>query len=849
MKTSNRKSNAVLCLLLLVLVPVKAPAVAATPSEIDAAIGAGLEWLVAQQNLDGSWDSWVEETEFQAWLSPTAFAVIKLGEYARELGYDSPFDPNYLYHEAIDKGLEYIFQRAEIVDINNQPAGNPDSDGDGNGVCFGDSLWLRTYDTGIVMMAIAATRSPDRIVAVPSSAVNGWTYKEVLDDVVDYMAFGQTDDPPGRGGWGYLENGSDDDPEEPCTTYSDNSNTGFAVLGLAYAESASYRFNCVIPPFVRSELNIWIDYIQADHGCNQGGSGYDEPNEWVNAMKTGNLIFEMAFYGDGPGVPRMQDALDYLARIWNHPTGDPGLKGPPPQYQAMYCIMKGLEYRGIDGILTYPVAQNVICDVDVFEVNGLGTGHVDIEAFPGELEIVLGLFDSNGTLTMTVEGEAEDEPGFSGIVPDAGVVRFGITGEDDYTFRGWHGEMGTYQIAVWPSGAPSPSEPTVDEVESNNEFSERNVFASTGQLVINGELGEPECFEPEGEPVVIDWYDDLASVIVATQNPDGSWPADMWGASGDSVLTTAWALLTLEKITPPVAMIYGQCVLAGEPFEPTPLDEGVDPCNPGIPPYTWIVMGAEVLTVEIDANNVMTVTYPEGWIGSETLTLICVDSAQQTYIIPYPHPTYAVCAQPVVLDIPNQTYPFEPFDLDAYLDPECGLEPNEVEWSVSGVSGGWIVEIDANNVVTVTAPQGANEPATLTFTATSTVCICAEPSDSDDATFGVFAGQIEARMKFTPQRLNCSSEGNWVKAHFILPESFGVDDVDVNTPATIDSMGIESDYINVFTNEDGLVEIEIGFERAAFCGVTDYGPVEVTVIGKLMSGQDFYGTDTIRITE
>ena len=66
--------------------------------------------------------------------------------------------------------------------------------------------------------------------------------------------------------------------------------------------------------------------------------------------------------------------------------------------------------------------------------------------------------------------------------------------------------------------------------------------------------------------------------------------------------------------------------------------------------------------------------------------------------------------------------------------------------------------------------------------------------------------------------------------------------------AVIEPVGIESEYINAFVNKDGLVELEIGFSRRAFCEVgMDYGPAEVKVVGKLTSGQVFYGTDTIKI--
>jgi len=111
-----------------------------------------------------------------------------------------------------------------------------------------------------------------------------------------------------------------------------------------------------------------------------------------------------------------------------------------------------------------------------------------------------------------------------------------------------------------------------------------------------------------------------------------------------------------------------------------------------------------------------------------------------------------------------------------------------------------------------------------------------------------FAPVIEVPMHFTPKTLNPGSRGKWLKAHFVLPEGFVVEDVDANTPATLEPVGIESDYINVFINEDGLVEIEIAFDRADFCGAgIDYGPAEVTVMGRLSDCRYFYGTDTIRI--
>jgi len=107
---------------------------------------------------------------------------------------------------------------------------------------------------------------------------------------------------------------------------------------------------------------------------------------------------------------------------------------------------------------------------------------------------------------------------------------------------------------------------------------------------------------------------------------------------------------------------------------------------------------------------------------------------------------------------------------------------------------------------------------------------------------------VKVPMKFTPQALNCKGKGKWVKARFVLSAEFTVEDVDSNSPAKAQPPGIESEYMNVFVNDDGLVEIEAAFERAAFCdAVKSCGPIEITVTGSLTSGQYFYGKDTIKI--
>lgn len=329
---------------------------AASKADINNAIADGITWLVAQQQADGSWGSSNKEAH-------TGLAVLKLETYAIEQGL-SPFDPSYVYHTNVEDGLDYIFANTHQVTIVMQPAGNPDTNGNGFGIYL-DS-WSDTYQTSIGLMAIAASDAPNRVVT--TGPETGRTYAAVAQDIVDYLAWSQTDATCwGQGGWGYN---ADDD----C--WSDNSNTGYAVLGLGYAEAPSpWGFGLTIPAFVRTEHNIWVGYIQCTTpGGNFGGSGYTDPNGWVNTLKTGNLLYEQNFVGDIATTPRVQNAMGYLVNHWNDANQDPGWKdgATTSNYQATYTIMKGLEAMNIDTIGTIDWYDDISNEI-VAEQNGDGS--------------------------------------------------------------------------------------------------------------------------------------------------------------------------------------------------------------------------------------------------------------------------------------------------------------------------------------------------------------------------------------------------------------------------------------------------------------------------------------------
>ena len=350
-----------------------------TEAEIKAAIDLGVAWLVSKQNDDGSWGTGTGV------VGKTGLVVKKLEHHAVDTKYgyglDTPFDPAYPYRENIINGFNYIFANAHIYTpiVPQTYCPDVDTDSDGIGVYFvdGEDPKHRCYETGIVLMAIAESIEQNRTVNVTDSEVYGWTYHAVAQDTVDYLAMAQAET-NGRGGWGYAEcdNGIWNPGLPDFIKRSDNSITGYVVLGLQYAElpkkpecPAQAGFELTIPQCVKDELRVWIDYIQADPGDQppplgwnadiDGGSGYAHeyesgrgPCNWVNILKTGNLLKEMEFSGHYTiDHPRVTRAVDYLVRHWNDADTDPGWKGSgypptPSNYQSIYCQMKGLVANG-----------------------------------------------------------------------------------------------------------------------------------------------------------------------------------------------------------------------------------------------------------------------------------------------------------------------------------------------------------------------------------------------------------------------------------------------------------------------------------------------------------------------
>jgi large repetitive protein len=254
------------------------------------------------------------------------------------MDYDS--DP---YVETVQRGLNVLLRRTYAFQIGTQPAGDPDTNG--NGIGLVTNYWndwpsdgtpihdgRETYVGGICMVALASSGAPNRVAALGRDHVYGRTYAEIVQDMVDFFAWGQADPATtwARGGWRYYANSGD----------ADMSTTQWPALGMTAAEE---NMGSTVPQFVRDELIYFLNQTQhTDCDSDNGGFGYNHPNSMLNDTKAGAGIICHEFLGTPLTDPKVQSAIGFLYRHWNDTASDWTYQQFLGNSYGMYAVMKAM---------------------------------------------------------------------------------------------------------------------------------------------------------------------------------------------------------------------------------------------------------------------------------------------------------------------------------------------------------------------------------------------------------------------------------------------------------------------------------------------------------------------------
>ena len=271
-------------------------------------------------------------------LAATGVAVDAFQIQGTKVNQDPNNNP---YVETVQRALNYVLVHTYAFNISPQPAGDPDFDDpedgqNGIGLVANHTSYLydgrQTYIGGICMTALASSGAPNRVSEVGGAHVYERTYAKIVQDMVDFFAYGQIDSGTYRGGWRYHANYSS----------ADMSTTQWPPLGMLVAE---YNMGSVVPEFVRDELELYLDIAQyTGLDTNNGCFAYHYPGSstYYNITKAAAGIICHEFLGTPLDDPRVESALGYIYRHWNDTGGSWSNQRLLGNSYGMYGVMKSL---------------------------------------------------------------------------------------------------------------------------------------------------------------------------------------------------------------------------------------------------------------------------------------------------------------------------------------------------------------------------------------------------------------------------------------------------------------------------------------------------------------------------
>jgi len=318
-------------------------------AQIQLAIERGLKWLYLKQGSNGSIYSY---NSYSSAGAETAAAVLAFENRehkpcTHDWDMDGDVDANdraiwekdNIYAKTVHKGLDYAISTLAPQAISTETSGYSRNPEEGqaapNSLGIRDSNYNRApYKIGMYMMALvgagdSTSGAPDLVATTGPANVNGRTYREIVQDMVDWCAWSQVEPNLGgyRGGWRYYRNYSS----------SDNSACQWPVIGM---EAAEFGWGCLVPDYVKTENDLWINYSQCFTGYEShpyyGGCGYT--SKGTGAARTGSGVCQLSFQGKVKDHPRI---LAAAKRIGNYD------KGTGNMYD-MYAICKGCRIAKID---------------------------------------------------------------------------------------------------------------------------------------------------------------------------------------------------------------------------------------------------------------------------------------------------------------------------------------------------------------------------------------------------------------------------------------------------------------------------------------------------------------------
>jgi hypothetical protein len=235
------------------------------------------------------------------------------------------------YVEDVQRALNDLLYYTNTVTIGDQGHGNPDTNGNGFGLYTNQNTTnQQVYVGGICGVALASCGAPNYRAPVGSAQVYNRFMSEIVQDEVEFWAWGQNDGTGwGRGGWRYNVNTGD----------ADMSTTQWPVLSM---QAAKENMGSTIPAWVYTELDYFVSYCESTANNDSNGCYYYYPPYYLNLTKAGAGTICREFQGYTPDDATIQRSLGYIYRHWGDAGGSWDNTKLFGNSYGMYAIMKAM---------------------------------------------------------------------------------------------------------------------------------------------------------------------------------------------------------------------------------------------------------------------------------------------------------------------------------------------------------------------------------------------------------------------------------------------------------------------------------------------------------------------------
>lgn len=555
------------------------PSIADLQVDSEIATDEGLLYLAAKQDADsGVFDSGM--TSAASDTAATAFALWAMQNQGHLPTNDPALD---VYASRVQRGLDYLFANLAVLedpadliapraDIARGATADDVADMNDNGkvIAFDATSTLRGYVHPIAMAAVLASGAPNRVVQVGAAA--GMTYREVIEDAIDYlghtMSQGGTTSWGGRGGWAY----------QAAYTHasSDMSINSWAYLAL---EGAQVNFGVTVPDWMKQE----IEHTLANH-YSSGMFGYTgtfacAPGAAALATTGGGLSALALVETAGPFVQpgdvlttlgsledidtRRATCIGYIGDQWDAQPLGSYCRGNRGNYYVMWTVARALRLTAIAAGLSDDETVDLINDTPYPDPAGLA----DPVLFDWETGEILD--------PTTGELAGEDHPR-EGYIPF--ILRNQIlTGSTASTRGYWDGGTGGWvsptletsfallilSRSVFGPPCPDGASPTIADVAPESAIAAGSTVTVTGRAIPVSDDRPIVAVSINGAPVdAIDATGRFFKSVPIELGPN-SFRVDVYDTA-----CGAESIFEIEGL-PAEALVYEQFVEAGSLLDAT----------------------------------------------------------------------------------------------------------------------------------------------------------------------------------------------------------------------------------------------------------------------------------------